>query len=92
MHDWCVQELLLSYNIGVDRDVRQRRMVQSTAARVGLRLPTTDDGQVRFSHLKFSLKHQTSPHGAICQTGGLLRKQTVCLSQLPLHRVLTMHP
>jgi len=40
------QELLLSYNIGVDRDVRQRKMVQSTAARVGLRLPTTDDGQV----------------------------------------------
>ncbi|CAL5228201.1 g11288 [Coccomyxa viridis] len=39
------RELLLSYNIGVDRDARQRRMVQSTAARVGLRLPTTDDGQ-----------------------------------------------
>ena len=55
-----VQELLLSYNIGVDRDARQRRMVQSTAARVGLRLPTTDDGQVRRHSLKSSLTHQAS--------------------------------
>ena len=47
-----LQELLLSYNIGIDRDVRQRKMVQSTAARVGLRLPITDDGQEGYAELQ----------------------------------------
>ena len=32
-------------------------MVQSTAARVGLRLPTTDDGQVRLIYLEACLWH-----------------------------------
>lgn len=40
----CVQELQLSYNIGIDRDARQADMVKSTAARVGLRLPKLDPG------------------------------------------------
>ena len=35
--DW--QELLLSYNIGVDRESRQRNMVKDAAARVGLGVP-----------------------------------------------------
>jgi hypothetical protein len=34
-----MQELLLSYNIGIDRDVRQRQMIKSTAALVGFKLP-----------------------------------------------------
>jgi hypothetical protein len=34
-----LQELLLSYNIGIDRQARQKEMIESTAARVGLRLP-----------------------------------------------------
>ncbi len=46
-----MQELLLSYNIGIDRDERQRKLVQSTAARVGLRLPITDDGQEGYAEL-----------------------------------------
>jgi hypothetical protein len=33
------QDLLLSYNIGIDREVRQRQMIRSTAALVGFKLP-----------------------------------------------------
>lgn len=43
-----LQELLLSYNIGIDRDARQKQMIINTAARVGLRLPIVpqeDDGK-----------------------------------------------
>jgi hypothetical protein len=35
----ALQELLLSYNIGIDRDTRQKQMIHNTAALVGLRLP-----------------------------------------------------
>lgn len=34
-----VQELLLSYNIGIDPTERQRSMIVRTANRVGLRMP-----------------------------------------------------
>ncbi|KAK9863719.1 hypothetical protein WJX84_001580 [Apatococcus fuscideae] len=33
------RELLLSYNIGVEQDVTQKKVRERTAARVGLRLP-----------------------------------------------------
>ena len=33
------QELLLSYNIGIDRDARQMQSVERTAAAVGMQLP-----------------------------------------------------
>lgn len=35
----CVQELLTSYNIGVDRDVEQSARLKNTAERVGLSMP-----------------------------------------------------
>eukprot|EP00884_Botryococcus_braunii_P014074 jgi/Botrbrau1/22668/Bobra.0132s0014.1 len=38
--------LLLSYNIGIDRDVRQRQMIRSTAALVGFKLPDLGSEEV----------------------------------------------
>lgn len=38
------RDLLLSYDIGVDRDTRQMETVRRTAARVGLRLPEGGGG------------------------------------------------
>lgn len=38
------RDLLLSYDIGVDRETRQMETVRRTAARVGLRLPSSHDG------------------------------------------------
>jgi hypothetical protein len=35
----CLQELLISYNIGVDRDVEQSARLKNTAERVGLSMP-----------------------------------------------------
>ena len=35
----ALQDLLLSYNIGIDRETRQRNLVKSSAASVGLQLP-----------------------------------------------------
>lgn len=37
------QDLLLSYNIGIDRDVRQRQIIKSTAALVGFKLPKLEE-------------------------------------------------
>ena len=34
-----MQALLLSYNIGVDREQERRKLMSATAARVGLRMP-----------------------------------------------------
>lgn len=34
-----LQALLLSYNIGVDREQERRKLMSDTAARVGLRMP-----------------------------------------------------
>ena len=39
------RDLLLSYDIGVDRDTRQMETVRRTAARVGLRLPEKEEGE-----------------------------------------------
>ncbi len=36
-----MQELLLSYNIGMEHDVTEKDVREKTAARVGLRLPKT---------------------------------------------------
>jgi hypothetical protein len=36
-----LQALLTSYNIGVDPDQRNKRMVEATARRVGFELPKT---------------------------------------------------
>ena len=35
----ALQALLLSYNIGVDREQERRKLMSDTAARVGLRMP-----------------------------------------------------
>ncbi len=35
----AMQALLLSYNIGVDREQERRKLMSDTAARVGLRMP-----------------------------------------------------
>lgn len=35
----CVQELLYSYNIGIDRQKRQRQKLSDSARSVGLSLP-----------------------------------------------------
>jgi hypothetical protein len=40
-----LQELLLSYNLGVDPDERNKEMVAKTAARVGFQLPQLDQQQ-----------------------------------------------
>jgi hypothetical protein len=37
-----LQELLETYNIGIDSDARNREMVEKTAARVGFKLPGAD--------------------------------------------------
>lgn len=36
---FALQALLLSYNIGVDREQERRKLMSDTAARVGLRMP-----------------------------------------------------
>lgn len=39
-----MQELLMSYNIGVDREVEQSLRLKNTAQRVGLSMPKLFDG------------------------------------------------
>ena len=39
LHFLALQALLLSYNIGVDREQERRKLMSDTAARVGLRMP-----------------------------------------------------
>ena len=38
----AAQELLLSYNIGIDPEERQKSMIERTANLVGLQLPKID--------------------------------------------------
>ncbi len=40
------QELLLSYNIGIDHDARQRDTIRRSAASVGLQLPQAPQDRV----------------------------------------------
>ena len=43
------QELLLSYNVALDRDTQQRRMVERVAARVGLDVRYNDTQEPKTS-------------------------------------------
>ena len=51
-----MQDLLASYNIGIDRAVRQREDIAKSAARAGLQLPQHWDERKAYEELQGRLK------------------------------------